>query len=283
MNKRYLLRVNVLTIALWLGFAVTSAWAETVRINGFEMYYEIVGEGEPLVLLHGGLATGALMKPRYSDLANNFRMIIPDLRGHGKSPDPTGDVSPQQAARDVFALLDHLALERVKGLGGSYGSAVLLHMAAQQPDRLEAMVLGAVGSQMSGQGRDIMRSSDTSSMPDFLRSAHIQGDDQVDTLIAGFSDLADDPEEFIFDEQFLSTISAKTLIVTGDRDEFNPAWAALQLYEAIPHSYLWMVPNGSHAVLVTDQKLHEFFLGVVTPFLMGQWESNDEEAAGVNR
>ena len=270
--RRRAVSINQLLVGLICVSALSGrAWSDTVHVNGFEMYYEIVGEGEPLILLHGGSGTGSMMKTRYADLGKDFRMIVPDLRGHGRSPDATGDLSPRQAALDVFALLDHLGLDRVKAFGGSYGSAILLHMATQQPERLEAMVLGAVGAKMSEQGRDLMRSFDASTMPESLRRAHVQGDDQIDALLSRFGNLVDDPKEFVFDDVFLSTISASTLIVTGDRDEFNPAGAALELYEAIPNSYLWIVPNGSHAALLMDEGLHDFFMGVATPFLRGEW------------
>jgi pimeloyl-ACP methyl ester carboxylesterase len=152
-------------------------------------------------------------------------------------------------------------------------------MATQQPDRIEAMVLGPAGAQMSEQGRDIMRAMNRSEMPprwlQRQRRIHIEGDEQIDSLIARFSELADDYEEYSFSEPLLSTISARTLIVTGDRDEYLPTQAALDLYEAIPNSYLWLVPNGAHAVLLTDQLLFEQFVGVMVQFLRGEWATTE--------
>ena len=59
MNKRGFLRVNALTVVLWLGLFVTPAWPDTVQVNGFEMHYEVIGDGEPLLLLHGFNGSGA--------------------------------------------------------------------------------------------------------------------------------------------------------------------------------------------------------------------------------
>jgi len=116
-------------------------------------------------MLHGGLGSGAGSKTRFNNITDEFQLIIPDLRGHGKSIDPTGDLSPRQAAAGVFALLDHLKLDRIKAYGGSYGCWILLQMATQQPDCIEAMVLGGAGAQISEQGRDIMRALNRSEMP----------------------------------------------------------------------------------------------------------------------
>ena len=113
----------------------------TVSINGFEMYYEVIGEGDPVVLLHGFLETGSMFKPFVDDLSAHYRLIIPDLRGHGGSTNPSGDFTMRQSAKDVFGLMDHLALDRIKAIGVSTGAMTLLHMATQQPNRIEAMVL----------------------------------------------------------------------------------------------------------------------------------------------
>ncbi len=70
-----------------------------------------------------------------------YRAIVPDFRGHGRSTNPSRAFTFRQAASDMFALLDHLSIPRVKAVGLSMGAKTLLHMATQQPDRVEAMVL----------------------------------------------------------------------------------------------------------------------------------------------
>src|SRR4051812_32854745 len=113
-----------------------------IGVNGFEMYYEERGGGEPLLLLHGGTGIGADWQHVFThgDPAG-FRVIVPDLRGHGRSTNPSRTFTFRQAAADVFALLDHLGLARVNAIGMSMGAKTLLHMATQQPARLGAMVL----------------------------------------------------------------------------------------------------------------------------------------------
>src|SRR5690349_18602029 len=113
----------------------------SVHVNEIEMYYEIHGEGEPLLLLHGGGGVGANWQLIFDEPPAGYRLIIPDLRGHGHSTRSSLEFSFRQAALDVFALLDQLGVHRFKAIGMSMGAKTLLHMATQQPTRVDAMVL----------------------------------------------------------------------------------------------------------------------------------------------
>src|SRR4051812_43631043 len=106
-----------------------------------EMYYETQGEGEPLVLLHGGGGVGANWGLIFKETPAGHQLIVPDLRGHGRSTNPSTEFTFRQSALDVFALLDHLGIESCKAIGMSMGAKTLLHMATGQPARVEAMVL----------------------------------------------------------------------------------------------------------------------------------------------
>src|SRR5262245_25785706 len=121
-----------------------------------EMYYEIVGENEPLILLHGWTGVGANWDLIFKDPPENYRLIKPDLRGHGKSTNPSRQFTYRQAALDVFALLDHLKIERFKAIGMSLGAKTLLHLATQQPSRIESMVLVSAAPYFPPQARSIM-------------------------------------------------------------------------------------------------------------------------------
>jgi pimeloyl-ACP methyl ester carboxylesterase len=83
---------------------------QLIAINGFEMYYETRGEGEPLVLLHGGAGVGANWRLVFDEAPQGSQLIVPDLRGHGSSTNPSGEFTFRQSAQDVFALLDHLGI-----------------------------------------------------------------------------------------------------------------------------------------------------------------------------
>lgn len=113
----------------------------TIGLNGLQMYYEARGDGEPLLLLHGGMGIGGDWRHVFPSDPEGYRVIVPDLRGHGRSTNPSGTFTFRQCANDVVALLDHLGLPRVKAIGMSMGAKTLLHLATANPARLDAMVL----------------------------------------------------------------------------------------------------------------------------------------------
>lgn len=247
---------------------------QTIAINGMQMYYVTHGQGEPLLLLHGFLGSSsdwALFTP---DLTREYQLIIPDQRGHGRSTNPSRVFTFRQAALDVFALLDHLRIERFKAIGVSGGGNILLHLATQQPSRVASMVLVSATSYFPEQAREIMRQFTIESRTDeewqFMRQSHKHGDEQIRTLWMQGQALKDSYDDMNFTAPYLSTITARTLLVYGDRDPLYPVQIALDMYTAIPRSYLWIIPNSGHAPIFSG--LNEPFIKAVLPFLQGEWE-----------
>jgi pimeloyl-ACP methyl ester carboxylesterase len=230
--------------------AQTRATGHTVKLNGIEMYYEVVGDGDPLILLHSGTQSSRMWDGFVERFSERHRLIIPDLRGHGGSTNPDGVWSTYQFAADVFALLEHLGVERIKAVGASAGAMTLLRMATQQPDRIEAMVIIGVGTYIPSECRGLLAPVTTEGLPDEawerLRARHQHGDDQIRALYSWVASLADSYGDMTFEPPLLATITASTLIVHGDRDYCFPASMAWDIYQAIPEAALWVVPNGSH-------------------------------------
>jgi pimeloyl-ACP methyl ester carboxylesterase len=83
---------------------------QITTVNDMQMYYAVYGEGSPLVLLHGFTQTGAFWHPYIATFAEHFRLIVPDLRGHGRSTNPTNQFTHRQAALDIVALLEQLGI-----------------------------------------------------------------------------------------------------------------------------------------------------------------------------
>src|SRR5689334_9521482 len=98
------------------------------------------GSGDPLLLLHGFTGSGDDWQHVFARPLDGYRVITPDLPGHGRSPNPRPDFKFADVARDVFALLDGLGIDRVRAIGMSAGANTLLHMATQQPERITAMI-----------------------------------------------------------------------------------------------------------------------------------------------
>ncbi len=255
--------------------AQSSTTGETVSVNGMEMFYDIQGQGDPLVLLHGFSGNGATWTPVLDELAKEYRLIVPDLRGHGRSTNPSNEFTHKQSALDVFALLNHLEIDEFQAMGISTGGMTLLHMATMHPSRVEAMVLIGAASYSPEENRAIMRSLDPDGQPEEewarMRQLHAYGDDQIRALWRQFRDLGDNYDDMNFTAPYLSTITARTLVVHGDRDEYFPVSIPVAEYDAIPNSYLWIVPNGDHVPIFGAMTEH--FTATALAFLGGEWEA----------
>jgi pimeloyl-ACP methyl ester carboxylesterase len=244
------------------------------RINEIEMYYETRGEGEPLVLLHGGGGAGVNWELIFDAAPEGYRLVTPDLRGHGRSTNPLPEFSFRQAAKDVIALMDRLRIDRFKAIGLSMGAKTLLHAATQQPDRIEAMVLVSATPYFPEQARALMRqlTPETRSEAEWqqMRQWHKHGDEQIRQLWRQMNALKDSYDDMNFTPPLLSTITARTLLVHGDRDPLYPVKLALEMYSAIPRSYLWVVPNAGHGPIFGEMK--DRFVETAMAFLRGEWD-----------
>ncbi|HEY3131132.1 MAG TPA: alpha/beta hydrolase [Acidobacteriota bacterium] len=252
----------------------SSTSGHTEPINGFEMYYRIRGEGESLVLLHGGGGAGVNWDLIFKEPPTGLRLIIPDLRGHGGSTNPSREFTFRQSALDVFALLDRLGIKRFKAIGMSLGAKTLLHNATQQPSRVEAMVLVSATPYFPEQARSIMRKLTPENRTDEewrqMRQWHKHGDEQIRTLWRQANAFKDSYDDMNFTPPYLSTITARTLIVHGDRDPLYPVNVALEMFTAIPRSHLWIIPNGGHGPIFGDMAAQ--FVETSLAFLSGKWK-----------
>ena len=225
--------------------------AQAVRANGASIHYEIQGSGSPLLLLHGFGSCGKAWAPYLDELKTHYRVIVVDLRGHGASTNPAGAFTHRQSAQDMFALLDSLGIQRFRAIGLSSGAMTLLHMATQQPSRVEAMILVSGTSYFPPEARRILRRfASQDSIPPQVKQKYAEcatrGDSQVRDLLAQFSGFKDSYDDMNFTPPLLGTIQARTLIVHGDRDPFFPVAMPVEMYRSIPGAALWIVPNTGH-------------------------------------
>lgn len=229
----------------------------TADVNGLQLFYRDNGEGTPLLLLHGFTGSGDDWRHVFGSPLSGYRTIAPDLRGHGRSTNPSGVFRFADVARDVFALLDRLAIDRVKAIGMSAGANTLLHMATQQPDRISAMIHVSGTPRFPDQARAIMSTMTEETRSDGewadMRTRHHHGDEQIRALWRHARDFANDREDMNFTPTMLSSITARTLIVHGDRDPLYPVELAVELLRAIPTASLWVVPEGGHGPIFGNQ------------------------------
>ena len=131
-------------------------------VNGISMYYEDHGGGgTPLVLLHGGIAGGEIFAALAPRLAERRRVIVPDLQGHGRTPEIDRPLRAEHLADDVAALIEHLGLGRADVMGYSLGGAVTWRLAIQHPDRVRRIVVVSTPCRRNGSFPEVVAAFDT--------------------------------------------------------------------------------------------------------------------------
>jgi pimeloyl-ACP methyl ester carboxylesterase len=220
-------------------------------VNGVKLHYEVIGEGIPLLWLHGFFGAGADWRYMFPDPPGGYCLIAPDLRGHGASSRPAGVFTFRDAAQDVAALVHHLGLESVHAVGVSGGGIVLLHLATANPSLIDAMVIVSAPPYFPAQARSVQRQTSEAMFSEdeltLMRTRHRGGNAQVQQLIADCRSFAESYSDVNFTPPYLSTITARTMIVFGDRDPLYPVSLACELRRSIPDSQLWVVPGAGHA------------------------------------
>ena len=119
-------------------------------VNGLKMYYEIHGTGEPLILLHGGLAATELFGEITPLLSRTRRVIAADLQAHGRTANIDRPLSYEGTADDIAALIKYLGIEKADVMGYSLGGGVALRTAVQHPDRVRKLVLVSTAFRRDG-------------------------------------------------------------------------------------------------------------------------------------
>lgn len=225
---------------------------EFADVNGAHMYFEVVGAGQPLLLLHGAVGGVHVWGAQIPELADRYRVFVPEQRGRGHTPDAEGPISYQILADDVIAFLELIVGSPAHLVGASDGGVVGLLVAMQRPDLLEKLV--TIGANFHRDGVDGSMWTSTSAEDEAwagprARYAAVSpdGPDHFPVLFAKLQRMwRDEPTLEVND---LRTISVPVLVVVGDDDVvYHPHTIAL--YEALPLGQLAVIPGASHAVFM---------------------------------
>ncbi len=132
-------------------------------VNGLSMYYEDNGAGDPLLLLHGGIAGGEIFAEIAPAFAARRRVVVPDFQGHGRTADIDRPLRAEDLADDIAALIDHLGFERADVLGYSLGGEVAWRLAIQHPDRVRRLVVVSTSCRRDGSFPEVVAAMDAMS------------------------------------------------------------------------------------------------------------------------
>lgn len=240
---------------------------------GIRTWFEVRGEGEPVVVLHpGGFDSRAMADPA-AELAKDYTVFLPDRRGHGRTPDVEGETSFELMGADTAAFLEKVVGGPAHVVGHSDGAVVGLLTAFQRPDLVRSLVFASGVWHHSGWLPGVL--DPDPDVREFMRSWHDEVSPDDPAHFPEFADKLDrmhhvSPSLTIED---LRTIAVPTLVMAGDADEMPPSHLA-EMYEAIPTSRLAIVPDAGHAVLL-DQP--ELCMLMIRDFLASPSRRSDED------
>ncbi|HEY0649564.1 alpha/beta hydrolase [Phenylobacterium sp.] len=200
-----------------------------VEANGIRYYYEIRGEGAPLLLLHGGLGSTDMFGPLYPTLTARHRIIAVDLYGHGRTALTDRPFSLEGMGADMDAVLKELGYGKVDVMGYSMGGGVAFQLAAQHPERVNRLVLVSAGFARDGFYADMLKQQAQvgAAAAEFMKNTPMyQGYVAVAPRPQDFPKLLDVIGDYMRKPYDFSTDVAKltmpTLLVFGDADMYRP-------------------------------------------------------------
>ena len=218
-------------------------------------WYAEYGAGRPLVLLHGAFTDASEFGATTPALAARFRVLTPERRGHGHTPDVPGPISYDLMAADTAAFLDQLDTGPAHLVGHSDGANVALLVALSRPDLVGQLVLISGNFHHDGllPGLDL---GDLTAPDNFLAEAYGQvspdGRDHFPVVAAKILRMIASEPTLSTDD--LAKVAARTLVMVGD-DDAVAAEHTLRLYRGIPDAELAVVPGTSHALIIEKPDL----------------------------
>jgi pimeloyl-ACP methyl ester carboxylesterase len=263
----------------------------TAEVNGTQIRYEILGEGDPLVLVHAGIADGRMWSPQMEAFSDRYRVIRYDQRGFGETPAVAGSFSRHE---DLRGLLDHLGIERVSFVGCSMGGGAILDFALEHPERVALVVLvcSAVGGfqpevEPPREWDELVAADEAG---DLERVSELEVRMWVDGPRRGPEEVAPETRDLVREMNLIALqneaselgeeielepsaadrlheIQAPTLVIAGDLDQPRTIQAADLLARSIPEARKIIMPGTAH---LPNLERPEEFNRIVLDFLAEQ-------------
>jgi pimeloyl-ACP methyl ester carboxylesterase len=230
-----------------------------IDVGGVSTYYEVEGDGDPLILLHGGLVTIETWSAQRPALAERFRVYLPERPGHGRTADVDGPTSYVQMAHETAAFMAAVGVESAHLVGWSDGGNVALELALGRPELVRKMVLIGAAAHVDGATADSaewVQSVTADSLPPFIREPYERlspdGAEHFHVVVEKLVALwRTEPRHEMAE---LGAITAPTLVMIGDDDGVTVAHADA-MRRAIPNGQLAVVPGATHGVMLEKPEI----------------------------
>jgi len=283
LNHSSAIRISYLIVVLLHTASLMSCGRQTdvhapaesgyAEIGAVRFYYEIKGDGEPLLLLHGGLGGSEHFAEIVPLLSTSFEVITVDRRGHGRSTDDGEPYSYAGMAEEMKAFLDHLQLGSVKMLGFSDGGVVGFHLASTYPEMVEKLVAVGANFRVDGMTPETVDFMTNQMTPENLgkafpevertyRATNPQPDNYASFIKRSHAMWTRDP---YLTEQQMTGIKVPVLSIIGENDAIRLEHA-LEIRSLIEGSQICVLPGATHFLLgekpeVVLPILLDFFAG----------------------
>jgi pimeloyl-ACP methyl ester carboxylesterase len=226
-----------------------------VEVDGQSVYYEEYGQGDPLLLLHGGFGTGDSLLAIGQQLAKHFRVIAPDRSGHGHTADKDAPFTYDDMTTESIGVIEALGLGKTNLFGYSDGGIICLLLAIRRPDLVAKMVPLSANfhhngmtphalGMIAGFTPEVMRAV----LPEAVEAYEKYSPDGPEHFPVMF----EKTKQMFTTRPTLSTddiakISVPTLVIAADRDMMTLEHT-MAIFQSIPNAQLAIVPGATHAL-----------------------------------
>lgn len=249
------------------------------HVNGINMYYEVYGTGEPLLLLHGGTGSIEDLKDVIPYLSKKFQVIAVDFRGHGRTNNALDSMSYALHTTDILEFINFLKLEKLRIIGYSDGGVVALKLAVEIPEKINRMIVAGANKSIDDLTDNIMEYAKLMASDNNMSNAHIK------ERKTAYAQSNPEPEKYkrfmqlvgqmwlrepyITDNDY-AKIKTPTLFMYGDRDliKFN---RMIQMYTDFKSEkkQLCILPNTNHFVFKAE------YMNMVAPIILQYLDTNN--------
>jgi pimeloyl-ACP methyl ester carboxylesterase len=277
-----MLRTAIIGLAmLMVGPALAQA-GDRVEVNGMQMYYEVSGEGEPVIVLHGAYMTIPNMGDIIPALAKTHKVYALEFQGHGRTTDIDRPITYPNLADDVAAFMKAEGIEKADIFGYSMGAAVGLKLAIDHPEMVNKLVAASTAYDISGYQPDYAAFIPQMKPEMFIGTPMETEYRKLAVNPEGFPALVDKmialEHEPLAWEADVKALKTPVLIIAGDSDvvtlEHSVALFKLlgggvmgDMGKPLPASRLAILPATSHTAVIGQTEL---LMGVIEPFLKGE-------------
>jgi pimeloyl-ACP methyl ester carboxylesterase len=233
------------------------------NVNGLSLYYEIHGEGVPLLLLHGGTASIEAFSMEIPFFAKQFQVIAVEQMGHGRTADAMDrEFHYHDMAEDTVALMDLLEIESALVFGASDGGILGLDMAIHHPERVRELAVTGSNFRTEGYVEGVLNWLVTvqpedwpSEMREIYERLSPDGPSHWPVVFERIQRMWSVEPDYTLEQ--MASIKAPMLVIVGDRDLITLEHS-VEMFRVIPGAQLCVVPNAGHGV-VPEETILKFF------------------------